>query len=57
LEEEYFDTLDKVAERHWATIMETNVNKKKKKFCDYLLRKGWESNLIYEKLKEFENSI
>ncbi|MCF6129344.1 RecX family transcriptional regulator [Flavobacterium sp. AS60] len=53
-EEEYIETLDKLAERHWETIRETNVQKKKKKFCDYLLRKGWESNLVYEKLKEFE---
>jgi regulatory protein len=51
-EEEYHDTLAKLAERHWETIRETNVQKKKKKFCDYLLRKGWESQLVYEKLKE-----
>jgi regulatory protein len=55
-EEEYQDTLDKLAERHWETIMERNPQKKKKKFCDYLLRKGWESNLVYEKLKELEKS-
>ena len=55
-EEEYQDTFDKLAERHWEAIMETNVQKKKKKFCDYLLRKGWESNLVYEKLRELENS-
>jgi regulatory protein len=40
------------AERNWETIKESNVNKKKKKFCDYLLRKGFESNLVFEKLKE-----
>lgn len=55
-EEEYEDTLDKVAERHWITIRETNAQKKKKKFCDYLLRKGWESNKVYDKLKEFEKN-
>lgn len=51
---EYQDTLEALAERHWETITEKNVQKKKKKFCDYLLRKGWESNLVYEKLKELE---
>lgn len=51
-EDEYQNTLDALAERHWDTIRETNAQKKKKKFCDYLLRKGWESNLVYEKLKE-----
>lgn len=51
-EEEYQDTLDKVAEKHWDTIREADIQKKKKKFCDYLLRKGWESNLVYSKLTE-----
>ena len=55
-EEEYQDTFDKLACKHWETITENNLQKKKKKFCDYLLRKGWESNLVYEKLRELENS-
>jgi regulatory protein len=55
-ESAYHETLDKVAEKQWESIRETNVQKKKKKFCDFLLRKGWESNLVYEKLKEFERS-
>ena len=53
-EEEYQDTFDKLSEKHWETIKETNVQKKEKKFCDYLLRKGWESNLVYQKLKQLE---
>lgn len=56
-ETEYQDTFDKLAERQWETIKETNAQKKKKKFCDYLLRKGWESYLIYSKIKELENAI
>lgn len=51
-EDDYLNTLDALAERHWETIRETNAQKKKKKFCDYLLRKGWESDLVYEKWKE-----
>ena len=51
-ETEYQDTFDKLAKRHWETIKENNVQKKKKKFCDYLLRRGWESAMVYEKLKE-----
>ena len=54
VEEEYQDTFNKLAEKHWETIKERNTQKKKKKFCDYLLRKGWESNLVYAKLKELE---
>ena len=30
------------------------VKKKNKKFVDFLLRKGYETGLIYEKLKELE---
>ena len=56
VEEEYRQTLDILSERHWDSIREPNVQKKRKKFCDFLLRKGWESNLVYEKLKEFERS-
>ncbi|MBB1193239.1 recombinase RecX [Flavobacterium sp. SOK18b] len=52
--EEYLDTFEKIAIRNWDSIKETNLQKKRKKFCDYLLRKGFESNLIYEKVKELE---
>jgi regulatory protein len=45
-----------LAESHWASIRETNALKKQKKFCDYLLRKGFESNLVYDKMKELEIS-
>jgi regulatory protein len=54
--EEYLDTFHALAERHWASIRETNALKKRKKFCDYLLRKGFESNLVYDKVKELESS-
>lgn len=54
--QEYQDTLDKLAERHWENLKEPSTQKKKKKFCDYLLRKGWESNLVYEKLKELSST-
>lgn len=52
--EEYAATFHELAERNWETIREKNAVKKRKKFCDYLLRKGFESNLIYDKLKELE---
>ncbi|TDD78078.1 regulatory protein RecX [Flavobacterium caseinilyticum] len=54
--QEYLSNFDTVAERNWESILETNNLKKRKKFCDYLLRKGFESNLIYEKVRELENS-
>ena len=54
--EEYLQTFHALAERNWESIRETNVLKKRKKFCDYMLRRGFESNLIYDKVKELENS-
>ncbi|GAA4046725.1 regulatory protein RecX [Flavobacterium chungnamense] len=52
--EEYEMTFETLSEKHWETITEKNDLKKRKKFCDYLLRKGWESERIYEKVKELE---
>ncbi|MFC5682308.1 regulatory protein RecX [Flavobacterium sp. MAHUQ-51] len=52
--EEYFGTFENLAKRHWESITETNSLKKRKKFCDYMLRRGFESNLVYEKVKELE---
>lgn len=53
--EEYNNTFHALAERQWLNIHETNAIKKRKKFCDFLLRKGFESNLIYEKVKDLES--
>ena len=52
---EYLTNFHFIAERHWETISEKNTLKKRKKFCDYLLRKGFESNLVYEKAKDLES--
>jgi regulatory protein len=52
--EEYEETFQNLAERTWENSSETNALKKRKKFCDNLLRKGFESNLVYEKVKELE---
>lgn len=52
--EEYEITFEQLSERSWNSISEKNVLKKRKKFCDYLLRRGYESNLVYDKMKELE---
>lgn len=54
--EEYLETFHALAERNWESIQEKNTLKKRKKFCDYMLRRGFESNLVYDKIKELENS-
>ena len=52
--EEYLETLDHTALKCWESISEKNQLKKRKRFCDFLLRKGYESQLVYEKVKIFE---
>jgi regulatory protein len=51
---DYESMFEQVSNKHWETITEKNTLKKRKKFCDYLLRKGWESERVYEKVKELE---
>lgn len=55
--EEYVETFDTLANKQWESIQETNSLKKRKKFCDYMLRRGFESNLIYDKVRDLELSV
>lgn len=52
--EEYATTFDQLSQRCWESLTERNALKKRKKFCDYLLLRGYESNLVYDKVKELE---
>ncbi len=54
--EEYYTTFEILSLRVWENNTEKNQLKKRKKFCDYLLRKGFESQLVYEKVKELEKT-
>ncbi len=51
-DEEYLGVLNNLAEKVVFTIKETNVLKKKKKFVDYFLYRGWESHLVYDKAND-----
>ncbi|NNE31797.1 MAG: RecX family transcriptional regulator [Winogradskyella sp.] len=51
--DEYYKTLDQLTLKRIAQVSEKNIYKKKKKVADYLLYRGWESHLIYEKLNEY----
>ncbi len=51
-DEEYIGVFNDLAEKVAHTIKETNKLKKKKKFVDYFLYRGWESHLVYEKANE-----
>lgn len=56
-QEEYLFNFHKLADTHWQNMKEQNSLKKRKKFCDFLLRKGFESNLVYEKVKDLEAGV
>ena len=47
---EYIETFNALAEKRINYIKEINKLKKKKKLADYLLYRGWESHLVYEKV-------
>lgn len=49
-EEEYLSVFHALAEKRADSILESNPLKKKKKLTDYLLYRGWESHLVYEKV-------
>ena len=51
----YIENFHKLAEKNWETIKEPKGQKRNKKFVDFLLRKGYETSLIYEKLNELNN--
>lgn len=49
-ENEYLNTLDLLAVKRLEAIREKNIEKRKKKLADYLLYRGWESHLVYNKI-------
>ena len=51
-DDEYIYTFNALAEKKLESIRETNVLKKKKKLTDYLLYRGWEPHLVYDKVNE-----
>lgn len=51
-EDEYIDTFESLAEKKYATIKDTNPYKAKAKLANYLLYRGWETDLVYEKINE-----
>jgi len=51
-DEAYIDTFTTLAEKKLQTIREPNSLKKKKKLADYLLYRGWEPHLVYNKVNQ-----
>ena len=52
---EYYRTFDKLAEKRLLELNETDIYKKRKKLANYLLYRGWESDLVYKKVVELIN--
>ena len=50
--QEYLKTFNALAKKRLAEIREKNLQKRRKKLADYLLYRGWESGMVYEKVYE-----
>ncbi len=48
----YLETLDQLALKRLLSLKESDNHKKRKKLADFLLYRGWESHLVYEKVRE-----
>ncbi len=52
-ESDYLSTFDTLADKRLLQLAsEKDLQKKRKKLVDYLLYRGWESFLVYEKVRE-----
>lgn len=51
-ENEYLNIFHELAEKKFASINETDTYKKRKKLIDYLLYRGWENQLVFEKVND-----
>lgn len=54
IETDYLSNFYTLAEKKWLTINEDSLEKKKRKWIDYLMRKGYESQLIFDYLKKLQ---
>tara|TARA_Y100000385_G_scaffold68727_1_gene68749 strand:+ start:19 stop:495 length:477 start_codon:yes stop_codon:yes gene_type:complete len=53
--EEYLQTFHKLAEKKALNMFESNPFKRKKKLADYLIYRGWESHMVYDKVNALIN--
>lgn len=55
--EEYLAVFHEIAEKRWDALKgEANPQRRKQKFMNYLQYRGWENQLIWEKLRELISS-
>ncbi|WP_405209203.1 regulatory protein RecX [Aquimarina sp. LLG6339-5] len=51
-ENEYLETFHNLAEKKFNSLTDADTYKKRKKLIDYLLYRGWENQLVFEKVNE-----
>ena len=52
-DKEYFSMFHELAEKRFRQLYaEENLQKKRRKMADYLLYRGWESHLVWDKVRE-----
>ena len=51
-EKDYLFTFEELADRKANSIKANSILLKKKKLADYLIYRGWESNLVYKKVNQ-----
>ncbi|MGB5464234.1 MAG: regulatory protein RecX [Aureibaculum sp.] len=51
-ESDYLESFNELAKKRLSQIKESNIYIKRKKLTDYLLYRGWESDLVYNKVLE-----
>ncbi|MEO1012582.1 MAG: regulatory protein RecX [Bacteroidota bacterium] len=49
---DYHARLDVLAQKRVSELRDTDLQKKRKKLAGYLLYRGWESDLVYAKVRE-----
>lgn len=52
IETDYLSNFYTLAEKKWLTINENSLERKKRKWVDFLMRKGYENHLIFDFLKD-----
>ncbi|MEH6680710.1 MAG: regulatory protein RecX [Sediminicola sp.] len=50
--ETYINTFNDLAQKRFESLREKDIQKKRKKLADYLLYRGWETPMVYEKVLE-----
>lgn len=52
--EEYLETFNSLVEKKLKTLKSASSLSDKRKLADYLLYRGWEPHLVYEKVSDFD---